>query len=185
MRNIFFGLLFTLCGSAQAQELKVIAFDCFGTVFNFADLPLQEKRDYIRQLKQTPWKPLELPASWETMPAHPDSREGLERLRRHYVVVTCSNGPAPLLVKMSRNAGINWDMVLPLELIPAYKPDPQTYEMIAKVLGVLPSEVLMVTGNEGSPDLVVPRTIGMRVMRIRGEPGTPQTIGELADLLEP
>lgn len=191
MRNLIVLLLAfcmgTLAATASADEptrIKVIAFDCFGTVFDFSSTPKDEIRDYIRQVRRPEWSPLDLPDSWLDLPAFPDSAEGIERLREDYIVVTCANGPLGMLAQMAKRNGIEFDAIIPLEMIPAYKPDMRTYQRIADVFGVDPSEVLMVSGNEGSPDLTVPKAIGMQTQRIRGDASTPQTITELADLLE-
>lgn len=164
--------------------MKVIAFDCFGTVFDFSSTPRNEIRDYIQQVRRDEWAPLELPEIWEFLPAFPDSAEGIDRLREQYIVVTCANGPLGMLARMAKRNGIHFDAIIPIEMIPAYKPDPRTYQSVADVFFVDPSEVLIVTGNEGSPDLEVPKQLGMRTQRIRGDASTPQTIIELAELLQ-
>lgn len=166
----------------EFADVKVVAFDVFGTVFDFDGVERQEIRDYVAHVREAEWKPLSLPKSWETMKAHADSVEGIERLRTKYIVVTCSNGNLGLLAKMAKNAGISWDAIIPLELNRVYKPNVKAYQTVCEVLGVEPHEVLMVTANETSGDLEAPLKIGMKTMEIRGESG-PATITELADLL--
>lgn len=164
------------------KNLKVIAFDVFGTVFNLDNIPRQEIKDYVHHIRQPEWKPLALPSSWELMPIHPDSIEGVRRLRNKFKVVTCSNGPVKMLRALSRNAGIEWDCFIPLEENRVYKPDLRAYGTICETMGVDASEVLMVTANETSGDLEAPLKIGMNTMEIRGLEG-PKTIIELAELL--
>lgn len=186
MRTIVMLALLIVAGAASGQEprqIKVVAFDCFGTVFDLSDTPRDEIRDYIRQVRRPEWAPLDLPASWAELPAFPDSAEGIERLRSRYMVVTCANGPLGLLATMSKRSGVTWDAIIPLELNRVYKPDLRAYRSVAEIMGVEPGEVLIVTGNEGSPDLVAPKEIGMQTMRIRDPDGGPQTIIELAELL--
>lgn len=161
--------------------MKVIAFDVFGTVFDFADVPREEIRDYARQLRQVPWQPLSLPKSWETMPAHPDSIEGIAALREQFTVVTCSNGPLGLLAKMSKNAGIWWDAIIPLEMNQVYKPDHRAYMTVCEVLDVEPSDILMVTANKDFGDLEASQACGMKSILIRDE--NCPTIPDLALLL--
>ena len=161
-------------------NIKVIAFDNFGTVYDLQNIPRDEVRDYIRQVRRPEWAPLSLPASWEDMPAFADSADGIDQLRTRFTVVTCANAPLGMLARLAKKNGIQWDAIIPLELVQAYKPDLKTYELVAKTMGVKPSEVLIVTGNEGSPDLDVPRQLGMKTLRIRGGEDTPQTITSLA-----
>jgi 2-haloacid dehalogenase len=165
----------------EFNMIEVIAFDVFGTVFNLDAIPRQEIKDYVYHIRQPEWRPLTLPSSWEYMPIHPDSIEGVRRLRNKFKVVTCSNGPVKMLRALSRNAGIEWDCFIPLEDNHVYKPDLRAYGTICETMGVDPSQVLMVTANETSGDLGAPLKIGMQTMEIRGETG-PQNIIELAEL---
>lgn len=151
------------------SQVKVIAFDVFGTVFNFAGVDRSEIVGYVKRTRIRPWVPLHLPKSWEAMPAHPDSVEGIAKLREKHFVVTCSNGPLGLLAKMSKHAGIDWDAIIPMELYRLYKPNPEAYLTVCKVLECEPSEVLMVTANESFGDLEAAESLGMQSVLIRGE----------------
>lgn len=167
--------------------LKVIAFDVFGTVFDLSSVDRDEVRAYARHLKAfhhtNAWLPLELPKSWETLPAHADSAEGVAKLRERYKVVTCSNGPRPLLTKLSAHNGIEWDEIIALEMNRVYKPNPRAYLTVCEVMNVEPSEVMMVTANETFGDLEASAALGMTPMLIRAETG-PKTIVDLAHYLE-
>lgn len=167
----------------EPRTIKAIAFDLFGTLVNLQAVDRSDVQDYIRQVRRPQWEPLQLPADWERLPAFPDSAEGIRRLRTQYIVVTCSNAPLSLQVKLLRRAGIEVDAIIPLETVRAYKPQLETYQQVASLLGLSPSEVLMVSGNEGSPDLVAPAAIGMPTQRIRGDKETPQNVIALADRL--
>jgi len=147
--------------------IKVIAFDVFGTVFDLDEVDRDDVRNYIAQIRKPVWEPLRLPRSWETLPAHPDARLGIELLRSEYTVVTCSNGPLGLLAKMSKHNGIIWDAIIPLELDRVYKPNPDAYRVMCRVLDVHPSEVMMVTANESFGDLEASAALGMRPQLIR------------------
>ncbi len=162
--------------------IKVIAFDVFGTVFNLGGVNTQEVRNYVKHIHQEPWKPLTLPKSWETLPAHPDSAEGIRLLRQKYIVVTCSNGPLGLLAKLSKFNGISWDAIIPMELNKVFKPKPEAYMTVCQVLGVSPQEVLMVTANEKFGDIEASQKLGMQAALIRGSSG-PKDIIELAKSL--
>lgn len=158
--------------------MKVIAFDVFGTVFDLSGVPKEEIRAYAHHIRQDTWSPLFLPESWAKLPAHPDAAEGIERLRRDFTVVTCSNGPLGLLAKLSKHNGISWDAIIPLELNRVFKPDPFAYLTVCQVLEVKPKDVMMVTANEKFGDLEASKSLGMFPQLIRS--GNTETIIELA-----
>lgn len=164
--------------------IQVIAFDVFGTVFDLRQAERDDVRDYAQHIRQPVWRPLHLPTSWERLPAHPDSAAGIARLRTKFFVVTCSNGPLGLLAKMSKNAGIQWDAIIPLELSRAYKPEPAAYLTVCNVLAVAPAQVMLVTANKTFGDLEGSAALGMTPVLIRDTSlGGPATIPELASQL--
>lgn len=162
--------------------MKVIAFDLFGTVFDFSGTPRNEIKDYAAQIRQPEWAPLILPKSWENMPAFADSAEGITKLRTTFFVVTCSNALLGLQAKMCKHAGISFDALIPIELNRVYKPTPKAYMTICGVLKVDPQDVLMVTANKDFGDLEASKALGMESVLIRDGDG-PKTIIELAELL--
>ena len=84
---------------------------------------------------------------WHRLDAWPDAVEGLTRVKRSHVVSTLSNGNVSLLVDMARHAKLPWDCVLSAEIVQHYKPDPEVYQMAAKLLGFERHEVLMVAAH--------------------------------------
>ncbi len=165
------------------MTLKILAFDCFGTVFDIAGIPKEEVRDYIAQVRRPIWAPLSLPQSWATLPAHPDAAEGLKRLRKSYRVVTCSNLPRDLLLAISQNSGIEWDAIVPLEASRSYKPSPSAYRTVCEVLQVAPEDVAVVTAHPDGPDIGGSASVGMGCFVIRNG-GFAKDIIELAERLE-
>jgi 2-haloalkanoic acid dehalogenase type II len=161
--------------------IKVIAFDVFGTVFDLSKVDKQEIRDYVGHIRESEWSPLKLPGHWEELPAHPDAKEGIDLLRREFIVVTMSNGPAALLAKLSKFNNISWDMIVPIELRKVYKPNPAAYMLICDMLDVDPHEVLMVTANKTFGDLEAAASLGMRSMLIRDESSDMKDIKDLAE----
>lgn len=151
--------------------LKVIAFDVFGTVFDLKAARREEVQAYGLHISQPEYSPLELPKSWEYLPAHSDSAKGIARLRNKFLVVTCSNGPLGLLIRMAKNAGIVWDGFIPMELNRVFKPRLEAYQAIRDVLDVEYSEVMMVTANEKFGDLEAAQQLGMRPQLIRNDTG--------------
>lgn len=149
--------------------MEVIAFDVFGTVFDLSGVPRSEIQEYARHIRRDLWMPLKLPKSWETLPSHADSASGIQRLRKKFFVVTCSNGPLGLLAKLSKHNGIEWDAIIPLELNHVFKPRPEAYMTICEVLDVQPSQVRMVTANRDFGDIEASAALGMKSAWIRGE----------------
>lgn len=84
---------------------------------------------------------------WHRLQPWPDAIEGLQRLRRRFVVASLSNGNTALLVNMATHSRIPWDWVLSAELVRRYKPDPEVYRMAAERLGVAPQEAMMVAAH--------------------------------------
>ncbi len=164
------------------MKLKALAFDVFGTVFDFAGVDHGEIRSYGDQLRQDPWRPLQLPESWRTLPAHPDAQEGLARLRAKFVCVTLSNGPADLLIDLNRLNGLEWDGIVPIQLQHVYKPKRGAYYAAVDMLGVSTREIGMVTANPTFGDVEASEAIGMVPLVIRNE-GHPADMIELAQEL--
>ncbi len=167
--------------------MKVIALDLFGTVFDMAGVPREEIRAYLDQCVDPVWRPLELPESWSRIPAFADASEGLRRLRTKYKTSTLSNLTAPLTMKFCLNNGLEFDGIYALESIKRYKPHPECYSSFCEIHSVEPHEAMMVTANPTfGPypfgDLEIAGAIGMQTQLIRN-PGCPQTIIELAELL--
>jgi 2-haloalkanoic acid dehalogenase type II len=163
--------------------LKVIAFDVFGTVFDLSSVNRLEIKDYVSHIRGGVWEPLELPESWYTLPAHPDAKEGIERLRTKYQVVTLSNGPVRLLTRLSKHNNISWDMIIPIEMKKVYKPKAGAYYTVPELMGVLTSEVLMVTANKTFGDLEAASRCSMKPCLIRDPDGSYANIVELAEAL--
>ena len=98
--------------------------------------------------------------AWHRLKPWPDAKAGLGKLKRRHVIATLSNGNVALLVNMAKNAGLPWDCVLSAEVVRHYKPDPETYLGAADLLGVRPSELMMVAAHKD--DLHAARACGLR-----------------------
>ena len=85
--------------------------------------------------------------------------QGLQRLKRSYVLCTLSNGNIGLLTRMAKRAGLPWDCVLSAEVFRAYKPDPATYLGVARVFDVPPARVMLVAAHHD--DLAGARACGL------------------------
>ncbi len=96
---------------------------------------------------------------WHRLNPWPDSVPGLTRLKRRFIIGPLSNGNVALLTKMAKHAGLPWDMVFGSDLFGHYKPDPETYLGVAKLLDVAPGEVMMAAAHNG--DLAAARKCGL------------------------
>lgn len=103
--------------------------------------------------------------AWHRLRPWPDALRGIRRLKKRYIVATLSNGNMSLLVEMARNAGLPWDCVLSAELFRHYKPDPEAYLGAAALLGLQPSEVMMVAAHKD--DLQAAKRCGLRTAFVR------------------
>jgi len=165
------------------SEVEYVAFDLFGTVFDLSATERQDRSDYIAHVRKPQWSPLTLPVSWLDLPLHPDSLDGIRLIANKYRVVSCSNAPYDFTVDLLIRSGLDSVMAITdIARNQCYKPHPDSYKSICQQFPVEPQNVLMVTGNAGSPDVDGARAVGMQSILIR-QPGTPQTIIELAELL--
>lgn len=162
------------------ENIKIIAFDVFGTVVDLSGVDREEVKAYAHHIRQPVWSPLVLPESWEHLPPHPDSVVGLQWLRKKYIVVTCSNAPLGTMAKLSKNAGLQWDAIIPLELNKVYKPNQKAYYTVCQVFNVKPENVLMVTANKDFGDLEGAKSIGMQSVLIRDKSASYKDIQALA-----
>ncbi|MYD89165.1 MAG: haloacid dehalogenase type II [Caldilineaceae bacterium SB0662_bin_9] len=101
----------------------------------------------------------ELNKVWHRLPAWPDVGEGLDLLRRNYLLAPLSNGNVSLLIGLARTNGWQWDCVLSSELAGKYKPDPSVYRTAARLLDLNSSEIMMVAAHAG--DLRAAAATGM------------------------
>ena len=97
---------------------------------------------------------------WHRLKPWPDAVNGLNRLRKQYIVATLSNGNVALLTNMAKFGGLPWDCILSAELTGHYKPDPEVYQTAASLLGLTPGEVMMVAAHPG--DLRASQAVGFQ-----------------------
>jgi 2-haloacid dehalogenase len=90
--------------------------------------------------------------AWHRLTPWKEAAAGLKRLKKKYVIATLSNGNVALLTNMAKHGGLPWDCVLSAELFGHYKPDPESYQGAARLLGLRPDEVLMVAAHKDDLD---------------------------------
>lgn len=98
--------------------------------------------------------------AWHRLKPWPDAVEGLTRLKRKYMIATCSNGNVALIVNMAKHSGLPWDMVLGAEVTRHYKPQDEAYLESARMLGLDPGHCCMVAAHNS--DLVAASRNGMQ-----------------------
>jgi 2-haloacid dehalogenase len=76
------------------------------------------------------------------------------------VIAPNSNGNIALIVAMAKRAGLPWDVILGAETAHAYKPLPAAYLANAALLGLEPSEVMMVAAHNN--DLAAAAACGLK-----------------------
>jgi 2-haloacid dehalogenase len=98
---------------------------------------------------------------WRGLSPFPDVIPALERLRGSYRLVVLSNGEPEFLAHLVRHR-VRWefDTVISVSPIGAFKPHPAVYRRAAGILGLEVGECLMVSSN--SFDVVGARSCGMR-----------------------
>lgn len=103
-----------------------------------------------------------LACAWHRLDPWPDAVPGLMRLKRRFLLATCSNGNVALIANMARWGGLPWDAILGAEATRAYKPQPEAYLGSADILGLAPAQCAMVAAHNG--DLVAASAAGLRTV---------------------
>ncbi|MGH2405193.1 MAG: haloacid dehalogenase type II [bacterium] len=98
---------------------------------------------------------------WRELSPFPDVIPALERLKSNYRLVVLSNGEPEFLDHLVKHR-VQWefDTVISVSPIGAFKPHPAVYRRAAGILGLEVGECLMVSSN--SFDVVGARSCGMR-----------------------
>jgi 2-haloacid dehalogenase len=96
---------------------------------------------------------------WHRLNPWPDSVPGLTRLKRRFIIGPLSNGNVSLLLNMAKHAGIPWDMIFGSDLFGHFKPDPETYLGVVKLLDLEPGQVMMAAAHNS--DLGSARRCGL------------------------
>ena len=97
---------------------------------------------------------------WHRLAPWPDVVEGLTRLKRRYIIGTCSNANIGLAVRMAKHSGLPWDTIVGAEVARAYKPTAQAYLGTAAALNLEPHEVMLVAAHNS--DLAAAAKTGFR-----------------------
>lgn len=109
----------------------------------------------LREAEKDDWNRV-----WHRLTPWPDAVAGLQRLKERYIIAALSNGNMALLTNMAKYSGLPWDCILSAELARHYKPDPEVYQTAADLLGLPPTQVLMVAAHQH--DLRGAQAVGMK-----------------------
>jgi 2-haloacid dehalogenase len=82
--------------------------------------------------------------AWQTIAPWPDAVEGLHRLKRKFKVVTLSNADVSAVINISKRGALPWDAIFAAEMVGTFKPDPRTYKLALRYLGLSAGEAMMV-----------------------------------------
>lgn len=98
---------------------------------------------------------------WQELSPFPEVRSGLEKLAARYKLVGLSNGDPTFLDHLAKNR-IQWDFdaVISVTTMGAFKPHPAVYRRAAQILGLEVGACMMVSAN--SFDVVGARACGLR-----------------------
>ncbi len=96
---------------------------------------------------------------WHRLNPWPDSVPGLTRLKSRFIIGPLSNGNVSLLLNMAKHAGIPWDMIFGSDLFGHFKPDPETYLGVARLLDLRPDQVMLAAAH--NDDLGAARRCGL------------------------
>jgi 2-haloacid dehalogenase len=102
---------------------------------------------------------------WRQLRPWPDSREGLDRLRRKHVTATLSNGHLALLADLLKFGDLRVDALLSAQLAASYKPDPAVYLAALRLLNCPPQDAGMVAAH--AADLRAATGLGLRPVFVR------------------
>ena len=89
-----------------------------------------------------------LVTAWHRLPGWSDTSQGLNKLKKKFILATQSNGNIALMVNMAKYSNLSWDVILGAEVLGHYKPEPQAYIKACKALNLKPSECLMVAAHD-------------------------------------
>lgn len=98
-------------------------------------------------------------STWHHLKAFEGAPEAITRLRSEYTVVVLTVLSWESIVNSSKEANVQWDGILSCEFLGYYKPSLQAYLKASGLLGLDPSQAMMVATHDG--DLAAAREAGL------------------------
>ncbi len=96
--------------------------------------------------------------AWHELDAWPDFPPALARLRGRLVVASFTILSTSLVIDVSRKNKMVWDCLISGEMTGVYKPQPEAYRTTARLMGLKPSQIMMVSAHNF--DLLAARAQG-------------------------
>lgn len=90
----------------------------------------------------------ELNSAWHHLDPWPDSKPGLDRLRKQYILATLSNADVSAVIRITQHCDFPWHAVFTAEMVGTFKPDPAVYRYALRSLGLPPDRVMMVASHK-------------------------------------
>ena len=98
-------------------------------------------------------------STWHHLKAFAGASAAINRLRTKYTVVVLTILSWESIVNSSKAAQVHWDGILSCEFLGYYKPSLQAYQKAISLLGLQPTEAMMVAAHEG--DLTAAQAAGL------------------------
>lgn len=106
-----------------------------------------------------------LESTWHHLKPFAGAPEAIDRLRTKYTVVVLTILSWESIVNSSKRARVQWDGILSCEFLGYYKPSLQAYLKATHLLGLKPSEAMMVAAHEG--DLAAAQAAGLHTAYVK------------------
>ena len=197
--NLGYSLDWTAFADAWRNEYQPGMEEIRSGKLPFAKLDVLHRRNLQRILPRFGLENLseeilaDLNLAWHRLDAWPDVTAAMKRLRKKFLLATCSNGNIALMADLARCNDIHWDAVLGSDIAGDYKPKPRVYLASCDALNLAPNECMMVAAH--SRDLAAAAQCGLRTAHTArvneygpntGEPGPTVPVDvagkDLADL---
>lgn len=109
---------------------------------------------------------MRLVKAWHSQRAWPEVQDAIRRLREELglEVFVHANGTTRLQLNLTRSSGLNFNMLFSSQLLGSYKPSPEAYNRALNLVGLRPSEVVMVAAH--AYDLRGAQKCGMKTVYI-------------------
>ncbi|EJU00169.1 haloacid dehalogenase [Dacryopinax primogenitus] len=109
---------------------------------------------------------------WHEQAPWPDSIEGLQKLKKKFMVVVLANGTTRLQLDVVRSSGLAFHALFSSQLLGYIKPSPDIYLKALDLLAIAPEQALMVAAH--AYDLRAAARVGIRTAYIQRATEDPQ-----------
>lgn len=106
-------------------------------------------------------------AAWHDQKAWPEVSEALEKLKEEcgWEIYVHANGMTRLQLNLVRSSSLNFDMLFSSELLGCYKPAPESYHRVLKLLKLRLEECVIVAAH--AYDLRGAKAVGLKTVYVR------------------